>query len=259
MVCSSLKGEKKLMSASIDVLNPERPKRVAIIASNPSVSKQTGWPIGFWWSELTHPYWEFTEHGYKVDIYSPDGGKLEADSWSDPRDESKYSAHDLISLGFICSPEHKKLVDGSRPISELQLASYDALLAVGGQGPMYTFYNDERVHKLVTDFYESGKITAVLCHATCILLKTKVGGKALVAGKTWTGFANSEEKYADEFVGKRIQPFWIEEQAKKLPDTNFIVTGRFKGHAVRDGNLITGQQQYSAAAVARLVIEALGV
>jgi len=37
-------------------------------------SKQTGWPIGFWWSELTHPYWEFVEHGYKVDIFSPDGG-----------------------------------------------------------------------------------------------------------------------------------------------------------------------------------------
>ena len=50
-----------------------------------------------------HPYWEFAEHGYHVDIYSPDGGKLVADSWSDPRDESKYSATDLISLGFMFS------------------------------------------------------------------------------------------------------------------------------------------------------------
>ena len=33
----------------------------------------------------------------------------------------------------------------------------------------------------------------------------------------------------------------------------------FKPFAVRDGNLITGQQQYSGAAAARLVIEALGV
>jgi putative intracellular protease/amidase len=72
-----------------------------------------------------------------------------------------------------------------------------------------------------------------------------VDGKLLVAGKTWTGFANSEERYADEFVGKHMQPFWIEEEAKKIPDTNFIVSGRFKAHAVRDGNLITGQQQYS--------------
>jgi hypothetical protein len=47
------------------------------------VSKQTGWPLGFWWSELTHMYWEFAERRYNVEIFSPNGGKLEADSWSD--------------------------------------------------------------------------------------------------------------------------------------------------------------------------------
>ena len=124
---------------------------------------------------------------------------------------------------------------------------------------MYTYYNDERVHALAAQSYKAGKVTAVLCHATCILLKTKLDGKLLVDGKTWTGFANSEERYADDFVGKRIQPFWIEDEAKKLPGSNFIVSGRFKAHAVRDGNLITGQQQYSGGAVAQLVIEALGV
>jgi putative intracellular protease/amidase len=103
------------------------------------VSKQTGWPIGFWWSELAHPYWEFTERGYKVDIYRPDGGKLQADSWSDPRDESKYSATDLISLGFICSPDHAQLVENSKPIGQLKIGDYDAVLFVGGQASMYTF------------------------------------------------------------------------------------------------------------------------
>lgn len=248
------------MSGTIDILHPDKPKRVVIIASNPAVSRQTGWPIGFWWAELVHPYWELTERGYHVDIASPDGGKLEADNWSDPRDESTYSAHDLISLGFINSPEHRKLVDDSRPLYDIRLGDYDAALFAGGQGPMYTFYNDERVHKLVADFYEAGKATAVICHATCVLLKTKLSnGRLLVEGKTWTGFANSEEQYADEFVGKRIQPFRIEDEAKKIPNTNFIVNGRFKPYAVRDGNLITGQQQYSATVAARLLIEALGV
>ena len=108
------------MGASVDILNPEKPKRVAIVVSNPATSKQTGWPIGFWWSELTHPYWEFTERGYQVDIYSPEGGKLVADNWSDPRDESKYSVTDLISLGFISSPEHDRLVANSKPIIPTQ-------------------------------------------------------------------------------------------------------------------------------------------
>jgi putative intracellular protease/amidase len=151
------------------------------------------------------------------------------------------------------------LVEDSKPIRHLQLADYDALLFVGGQAPMYTYYTDERVHSLAAQSYKAGKVTAVLCHATCLLLKAKVDGKLLVDGKTWTGFASSEERFADEFVGKRIQPFWIEDEAKKISGTNFIVSGRFKAHAVRDGNLITGQQQYSGGAVARLVIEALGV
>jgi putative intracellular protease/amidase len=247
------------MSAAVDVLDPKHPKRIAIVASNPAISKQTGWPIGFWWSELTHPYWEFIEHGYRVEVFSPDGGRLEADKWSDPRDESQYSRDDLITLGFIHSPELTAMIEQSKPISQLKPAEFDAVLFVGGQGPMYTYYEDPRVHDLAGACLRAGRITAVLCHATCLLLKAKAEGKLLVDGKTWTGFSNSEEDYADAFVGKRIQPFRIEDEAKKLAGTNFIVAGRFKAHAVRDGNLITGQQQYSGTAVARLVVEALGV
>lgn len=245
------------MSAS---LNIARPKKIALIAANPSVSQTTGWPIGFWWAELTHPYWEFTEKGYEVEIFSPDGGALQADGYSDPEDVSAYSAHDLISLGFKKSAAHAALLENTRPISSIDIAAFDAVFLTGGQSPMYTFINNEPLHGLVAGFYEQGKVVGIVCHATCILLKTKTSdGKLLVDGRTWTGFADSEEDFADGFVGKRIQPFRIEEEAKKLANTNFIVDGRFKAFAVRDGRLITGQQQYSGAAAARLVIEALGV
>jgi putative intracellular protease/amidase len=248
------------MTGAVDTLNPDDPKRVLIVVGNPAVSEQTGWPIGFWWAEVSHPYWVLTEHGYRVDVASPDGGTLEADPWSDPRDESRYSADDLISLGFINSPEHLKLIEQSTPLADVTVDDYDGVLFVGGQSPMYTFIDDERVHQVLASFYEAGKVTAVICHATCVLLKARLSdGSLLVAGKTWTGFANSEERFADEYVGRKIQPFWIEDEARKLDHTNFIVNGRFKPHAVRDGNLITGQQQYSGAAAARLMIEALGV
>ena len=248
------------MGAAVDILDPDRPKRIVIVASNPAVSEQTGWPIGFWWAELSHPFLEFTEHGYEVDIASPGGGTLQADAFSDPRHESGYSAEDLISLGFINSPTHMRLVEESKPLAEIQVDDYDGALLVGGQGPMYTFVDNERVHDLVVAFYGAGKVAAVICHAACVLLKTRLSdGRLLVDGKTWTGFANSEERYADDSAGQVIQPFWIEDRARKLENTNFIVGGRFKPHAVRDGNLITGQQQYSGRAAARLMIEALGV
>jgi putative intracellular protease/amidase len=248
------------MNAAIDVINPERPKRILLVASNPATSRQTGWPIGFWWAELSHPYWEFTEHGYRVDLASPDGGEIRADAWSDPRDASGYSAHDLISLGFISSPTHAALLANTVRLQDVRVDDYDGVLFVGGQGPMYTFIDNEIVHRQAAAFYEAGKVTGVICHATCLLLKTTLrDGRLLVEGKTWTGFANSEEDAADTFVGRKIQPFRIEDAARTLPNTSFIVQRPFKPFAIRDGLLITGQQQFSGTAAARLMIEALGV
>jgi putative intracellular protease/amidase len=248
------------MSANINVMNPDQPKRVLLIVANAGVSKQTGWPIGAWAAEFTHPYWEFTERGYAVDIVSPDGGAIEIDGFSDPRHESGYSAHDLISLGFLSSPAHAGLIKNTRALADVDPAGYDALFVAGGQSPMYTFIDNTALHQFVVDFYEAGKVVAIVCHGTCILLKARTSdGKLLVDGKTWTGFADSEEQYADAFVGQRIQPFWIEEEARKLPNTNFITGKRFQPFAVRDGRLITGQQQYSGGEAAKLVVEALGV
>lgn len=248
------------MTASINVNNPEQPKKVLLVASNPAVSAQTGWPIGFWWAELTHPYWELTEHGYEVTIASPDGGAIVPDGFSDPEDESGYSASDLISLGFKKNPTTAALIENTVALADVDLDDFDAVFLAGGQAPMYTFVDNDAVHRVVRDMFEAGKPTAVVCHATSVLLTaTASDGSLLVDGKTWTGFADAEEAFADSFVGQKIQPFWIEEEAKKLENTNFIVDSAFRPFAVRDGNLITGQQQYSGAAAARLIIEALGV
>lgn len=246
------------MSANLNT-TPQK-KRIALVASNPSTSSQTGWPIGFWWSELTHPYWEFTEHGYEVEIFSPEGGTLQADGFSDPEDDSQYSAADILSLGFKKSATHAALLENTRPISGINLDEFDGIFLAGGQGPMYTFYENESLHQLFVSFYEAGKVAACICHATCVLLKAKTSdGKLLVDGKTWTGFADSEEQFADNFVGMKIQPFWIEEEARKIENTNYVNGGMFRPYAVRDNNLITGQQQFSGQAAAKLVIEALGV
>ena len=50
--------------SDLNPVNPDKPKRAAIVISNPAVSTSTGWPVGFWWSELTHPYFAFTEVGW---------------------------------------------------------------------------------------------------------------------------------------------------------------------------------------------------
>ena len=249
-----------LMSGNVNVTNSNRMKRVLMVVANPGISSVTGWPVGFWWSELSHPYWTFTEAGYEVEIRSPEGGTLQADSYSDPEDPSGYSSSDILSLGFKHSPKHRALLEDTSSLKNVDIDTFDGLFLVGGQSPMFTFKDDGDLQTLVSKFFEAGKVTAAVCHATCVLLNTTLSsGELLVKGKTWTGFTNAEEKFADDIVGRRLQPFWIEDEARKIEDTNFVVDQPFRSFAIRDGLLVTGQQQNSGASAARLVVEALGV
>jgi hypothetical protein len=92
------------MTATLD-RTTTKAKRVLMVVANPTTSTTTGWPVGFWASELFHPLYEFTEAGYDVTVASPDGGDVEIDGMSDPRDESRYSEEDVLSLGYLSSEE----------------------------------------------------------------------------------------------------------------------------------------------------------
>lgn len=232
--------------------------KILMVASSPSVSQQTGWPIGFWAAELTHPLRVFQEAGYDVELVSTEGGKLEMDGYSNPTDASGYSAHDVISLGYLQQDSFKKLLENTKKLTEVDAKNYDAIFLVGGQGPMYTFRGNKDLEKLFVNFYESGKPSAAVCHSTTLLLEAKKSnGELLVKGKTWTGFADAEEEFADQAVGMKIQPYRIETEAKKITGTTFKVAAPFSSYAIQDGNLITGQQQNSGAAVAELVVKLL--
>ncbi|MBX7183199.1 MAG: type 1 glutamine amidotransferase domain-containing protein [Bacteroidia bacterium] len=232
--------------------------KILMVASSPSISKQTGWPIGFWAAELTHPMRVFQEAGYEIELASTQGGKLEMDTYSNPTDASGYSANDIISLGYLQKPEFIQLLENTRKITEVKQEEYKAIFLVGGQGPMYTFRGNTDLQKLFVSFYEAGKPACAVCHSTTLLLEAKKSnGELLVQGKTWTGFANAEEDYADQAVGQKIQPYRIEDEAGKIANTFFRVAQPFSSYVIQDGNLITGQQQNSGTAAAELVIESL--
>ena len=232
--------------------------KILMVASSPSVSKQTGWPIGFWAAELTHPLRVFQEAGYEVELVSTEGGKLEMDGYSNPTDASGYSANDVISLGYMQQKSFNDMLANTKKLTEVDAKNYDAIFLVGGQGPMYTFKGNKDLEKLFVAFYEVGKPSAAVCHSTTLLLEAKKSnGELLVKGKTWTGFADAEEEFADKAVGMKIQPYRIEDEAKKIEGTTFKVAAPFSSYAIADGNLITGQQQNSGAAAAELVVKAL--
>lgn len=249
-----------------NVAHPKKRKRVAIVIANPAVSTTTGWPVGFWWSELSHSYYVFEDAGYEVEIYSPKGGKCVADGMSDPRDPSGYSETDLISMGFLSMPRLAALVDDTKKVSDLDVDAFDAIVVAGGQAPMFAFEGAHDLHEKFVSFYERGKIAAALCHGVAILRYARLSsGELLAKGKTVTGFTNDEENFADNAVyeldmlsrDRHIMPWRIEDELKKL-GANYVQAGMWRSFAIRDGNLITGQQNFSGAETAALVVQTLG-
>jgi putative intracellular protease/amidase len=242
----------------VDVTTSKRPK-VLMVVANPTTSTTTGWRVGFWAAELTHPYYEFNRVRYDVTVASPEGGKVELDALSDPRDESKWSADDLISMGFLNTPELAVLLEDTPRLSDLDLEEFDAILVCGGNAPMFQFRQNQDLKRSIAAFFEAEKPTAVLCHGVSALIDVQLSdGSYLVESKTVTGFANVEEDYLDKSVGQKVMPYRIEDELRER-GANFVQGGIFKAFAVRDGRLITGQQQYSGTKVAELLIAALGV
>lgn len=249
-----------------NVVDARSRKRVAIVIANPAVSTTTGWPVGFWWSELTHPYLAFHDAGYEVSVFSPAGGACQADGMSDPNDASGYSSTDLISQGFIHTPSLKALIDDTRKVAEIDVTAFDAILVAGGQAPMFTFEGATELHEKFAAFFEAGKVAAALCHGSAILAYAKTStGEYIAKGRTVTGFANVEEDFADNAVwsygllprDQHVMPWRIEDRLEAI-GANYVQGGLWRSFAVRDGNLVTGQQNFSGAETARLVIEALG-
>ncbi len=245
---------------------PRHPRRVAIVVANPTTSASTGWPVGFWWSELSHPYFVFSEKGYEVEIFSYFGGKVEADAMSNPDDKSHWQREDLISRGFMGDPALMALLANTPAAKTIDVSKFDAIVIAGGQAPISSMAKAVDVQNKFVEFYEQGKIAAALCHGVAVLRYAKLSnGQYLAKGKTVTGFANIEEDFADAAVWKynllprtkHVMPWRVEDAVKQV-GANYVQAGLWKSFAIRDGNLITGQQNYSGMATAEAVVQALG-
>lgn len=233
------------------------PKRkILYVVSNPATLH--GFPVGFFAEELTRPFFEFVSAGYEVDVASPKGGKVEFDGFSDPENPATQYPNDLVTLGFKHHPTYGKLLEDTEAIADVNVADYDAVCVAGGGGPLITFKDDTKLHECIAKFYDDGKVVGMICHGTCLLLWTKLeDGTMLADGKTWTGYPDSEEQMMNEALGMTVNELTIESEAKKNPKTNFEAAGPLEPYAIRDGRLITAQQQHSSALFSALVIEAL--
>ena len=210
----------------------------------------SGKPTGIWVEELAVPYYQFIDAGMNVTIASPLGGAV-------PFDPSSVAATGKNSPQverFLADADAQKAVQTTHTVTTLDPAVLDAVFFPGGHGTMWDLPNNSAVTTLVEKQFAANKIVAAVCHGPAGLVSAKrADGKSILFGKKVNAFTDAEEVAAGLM---EVIPFTLESRIRELGGV-FESVANWQPHAVRDGNLITGQNPASSEKVAALVLAAL--
>ncbi len=226
-------------------------KPVLMITTSHAHLGNTGKPTGLWAEELTTPYYELIDAGYAVVLASPLGG---TPPFADGSVKQPPEANEGSVKRFLQDPQAIALFNSTLKTAGLSAADYSAVFLPGGHGTMWDTATDAHTARLVADTFNQGKPTAAVCHGPAGLLRAKrADGKSVVFGKRVNGFTNEEETA----VGLMdVVPFHLESALRELGGV-FEHGPMWGAFAVRDGNLITGQNPASSALVAQYLVAAL--
>lgn len=151
----------------------------------------------------------------------------------------------------------KKLWAETQPLQNFKgrASEFDAIFYPGGHGPMFDLVGDKDSQQLIAEFYSAGKTVAAVCHGPIVFVNVKIDGKPLLQGRQVTGFSNEEE----EIIGlTSAMPQLLEDEVKKSGGIYVKADKPWSEKVVVDGQLITGQNPASSAAVGKALAQKLG-
>jgi putative intracellular protease/amidase len=209
-------------------------------------------PTGFWAEEFIKPHRAFTEAGLEVSIATPRGVTPTADPLS--LADAYYKPEEISEQKAYLEAQADAL-GNTLVLEDVDPVNYDAMFVVGGHGPM----QDLAVHPSIGDLFaamldDPNKTVASVCHGPASFLSAhSADGTWLFRDREVTSFTNEEETQAT-FAGNAP---WLLEDRLRLAGARFNAESAWDIHVVVDGNLITGQNQNSAEAAAKAVLERL--
>ena len=225
------------------------PAKVLMVLTSHDRLGDTGKKTGFWLEEFAAPYYVFQAAGAQITLASPNGGQPPLDPKSDePGSQSEDTAR------FRQDPTAREALASTHKLSSLQAGDFDAVFYVGGHGPLWDLAEDGASIALIEALYAAGKPVAAVCHAPGVLRHARrADGQPLVTGKRVTGFSNAEEEAVQLTT---VVPFLVEDELKRLGG-QYSKGDDWASYTLVDGNLLTGQNPASSAAVARDVVAML--
>ncbi|RYJ51889.1 type 1 glutamine amidotransferase domain-containing protein [Flavobacterium petrolei] len=223
--------------------------KILIVLTSHADLGTSGEKTGFWVEEFAAPYFVFLDAGATITIASPKGGQPPVDPKSEAEDaqtaDTKRFYKDSIAID---------LVSHSLKLSAINQEDYDAVFYPGGHGPLWDLATDENSINLIEGFYNHQKPIAFVCHSPAALVNVKAkNGEPLVKGKQLTGFSNTEE---EALKLTKVVPFLLEDELIKN-GAHYSKGNGLESYVKQDGLLITGQNQASSAATAKLLLETL--
>lgn len=211
-------------------------------------------PTGFWMEEFVRPHKTFSNAGFDVSIATPQGrtptvDPLSLDLQFNHNDQAEVDSQKAY-LDSLKSELENPLVLG-----DINPDDYDVVFIVGGHGPMQDLAVDPDIGALIaTILGDDDRILAAVCHGSAGFLSAHDSdGNWLFRGRRLTGFSNAEETMAS-FSGNAP---WLLEDRLRLAGAVYEAGPAYEPYAVTDGNLVTGQQNYSAQAAADAVMNLL--
>jgi len=263
---------------------------------------------GYWGEELVGPLDEFDRAGYETVFITPNGKRPNAITVSmsttyidPPLGRSVTSSDMAIKVTEIDDPTTEKgkrlqnpmslkdlfeerpywadpqfvrqmeIYNLKRTLSEDALIEFDALIIVGGSGPIVDLVNNQRVHDLILAFYKAGKPIAAECYGVaCLAFARNIEDrKPIICGKRvtghcleydykdGTGFMKGRGKFLEFNMGP--PPYPLEYILRDATGPNGAFIGNF-GHptsVIVDYPFITGRSTPDSYLTARKLIEVL--
>lgn len=226
------------------------PKVAIIVTSHTEMGGADTEPTGVWLEELTTPYYELTDAGLDVHVYTIAGGAVPVD----PRSLSGDDEPEASVKRYRDDADVQAMFDNTPSVEAVAVADYDVVFLPGGHGTMFDYPKSATLKSIVEQTLTTDKLLASVCHGPAgLTTAVDASGTSMMAGRRVTGFTNSEE----DAVGlSDTVPFLLENRLKEL-GADYVSGPDWEPFAVRDAGLITGQNPASAGKVATLILEAL--
>ncbi len=220
-------------------------RKILFVLTSTARLGDSGHHTGAYLSEITHPYEELSQKGYKIDMVSPEGGKV-------PLDGVKMD--DPINAVWMNDDEFLQKIEHTMRPWQINADDYDGILFVGGHGAIFDFPENQHLQRLAMQIYEKNGVIGGLCHGVAGLINVRLSdGSYLLRGHEISSFTNDEEI----MVGmEHVVPFLLEDKVKER-GARHTSSPKFAGHVVKSGRIVTGQNPASASGVGKAMAEVL--